>query len=89
MELQRRSNLCHSPSPPAQRCSVPRSTPFESVHDILVLSHLRGVDLVSGISGSGDFSHLAVGTRRWIGGRGCHGNRPLGWDTVQASRHTL
>lgn len=39
---------------------------FESVHDVSVVSHLQGVDLVSGISGSGDFSHLAASARRWI-----------------------
>lgn len=41
---------------------------FESVHDVVVVSHLRGVDLVGGISGSGDFSHLAASTRRWMEG---------------------
>lgn len=41
---------------------------FESVHDVLAVSHLQGVDLVSGISGSGDFSHLAASTRRWMEG---------------------
>lgn len=41
---------------------------FEGEHDVLVLSHLQGVDLVSGISGSGDFSHLATSTRRWMEG---------------------
>lgn len=41
---------------------------FESVHDVLVVSHLQGVDLVSGISGSGDFSHLAARACRWMKG---------------------
>ena len=62
---------------------------FESTHDVLVVSHLQGVDLVSGISGSGDFSHLAARKPQVDGGRGCHGNRPLRWDTVQAPAHAL
>lgn len=41
---------------------------FESVQDVLVVSHLQGVDLVSGISGSRDFSHLAASTRRLMEG---------------------
>lgn len=47
-----------------------RSTPFESGHDVSVVSTLRGVDLVCVISGSGDFTHLAAAsTCRRMGGR--------------------
>jgi len=38
---------------------------FKSGHNVLVLSHLQGVDLVSQISGTGDFSHLAASAHRW------------------------
>lgn len=62
---------------------------FEGVHDVLVVSHLQGVDLVSGISGSGDFLSLGCQHPQVDGGRGCHGNRPLQWDTVQAPAQAL
>lgn len=46
----------------AEESSAPplRFHTFESVHDVLVLFHLQGVDLVSGISGSRDSSHLEL-----------------------------
>lgn len=63
---------------------------FESVHDVLVVSHLRGVDLVSGISGSGDFFHLAASTRRWIeGGVVMETGHLDGTWMVQAPAHAL
>lgn len=62
---------------PAEECSVPFYLTFsarwsffllhtfESIHHVLVVSHLRGVDLVSGVSSSGDFSDLVASTHSW------------------------
>lgn len=62
---------------------------FESGHDVLVVSHLRGCRPCQWYFRLWGLLSLGCQHPQVDGRRGCHGNRPLGWDTVQALGLTL